>query len=447
MAPYPSSLRSVPHPGRGLGALKGVAAALAALLLAPAGARSAEAAHQGPLSLADAQRLALERNNDLRIAQAQVAAALAQLRVAREFPNPTVSLSTAKISTDGVPESTTLGNGLLARSYDSIASLSQLFQVGKRGLIQDAAKAGVRSAEFQRDDARRLLLQGVTQAYAAALAASSEADVLTDSAAKLRREADIAAHRFSAGDLSASDKAQLEIAADQDELNAESERAIARTAVVTLEILLGEASPQGGTVLADTLDDWGRRIPADLESEAIGARPDIAAAEAAVSQADSNLRLQQRQKIPDVTASMQYERNPPFQPDTVGFGLSFPLPVWDRFDGEILAARAAREQTLAQLDKARIQAAADVSAARVAYHEAAQRARRYESSLVPKSAEVLKSVSYSFEKGGAALVDLLEAERNDNSIRVGAAQAKADAASAAAALEAALGRIAGPPGS
>jgi cobalt-zinc-cadmium efflux system outer membrane protein len=443
MAHCRSSLRGVQGPRPRAGALQGLAAA-ATLFLALAQGRAADGPPRGPLTLADAQRLALERNSDFRIAQAQVAAALAQLRVAREFPNPTLSLSTAKISTDGVPESTVLGNGLLARSYDSIASLSQLFLVGKRGLIQDAAKAGVRSAEFQREDARRLLLQGVTQAYAAALAALSEAEVLTDSAAKLRREADIAAHRFSAGDLSASDKAQLEIAADQDELNAESERAIAKTAVVTLEILLGEASPQGSTVLADKLDDWVRRIPADLESQPIGARPDVAAAESAVSQADSNLRLQQRQKIPDITASMQYERNPPFQPDTVGFGLSFPLPVWDRFDGEILAARAAREQSLAQLDRARIQASADVSAARFAFHEASQRARRYEASLVPKSADVLKSVSYSYEKGGAALIDLLEAERNDNTIRVGAVQAKADAASAAAALAAALGRIEGP---
>jgi cobalt-zinc-cadmium efflux system outer membrane protein len=423
-----------------------VPAGVIVLGLALTRALAADDASPSPLTLAEAQRLALERNTDFRVAEAQVAAALAQLRVAREFPNPTLALSTAKISTDGVPESTALGNGLLARSYDSIASLSQLFVVGKRGLIQDAAKAGVRSAEFQRDDARRLLLQGVTQAYAAALAALRQADVLTDSAAKLRKEADIAGHRFSAGDLSSSDKAQLEIAADQDELNADSERAVAKTAVVTLEILLGEPRPQGATLLADTLDDWVRRIPADLEGAPMGARPDVAAAESAVRQADSNLRLQQRQRIPDITASMQYERNPPFQPDTVGLGLSLPLPIWDRFDGEILAARAAREQSQAQLDKARIQAAADVAAARVAFHEASQRARRYEESLVPKSSAVLSSVSYSYARGGAALIDLLEAERNDNAIRVAAVQAKADAASAAAALEAALGRIGGPPG-
>jgi len=424
-------------PLRGLGIAMALAVALCPVRGLAAGAS------QAPLTLAEACGLALERNADFRVARTQVDAALAQLRIAREFPNPTLGLSTAKISIDGTPEGTALGNSLLNRSYDSIASLSQLFVVGKRGLIRDAATAGVHSAEFQRDDARRLLLQAVTQSYAAALAALREADVLTDSAAKLRHEADIAVHRFQAGDLSASDRARLEIAADQDELNADAERATARTAVVTLEILLGEPAPTGSTPLADTLDKWMQSIPSDLGEAPVGHRPDIEAAESAVSHADTNVRLQQRQRIPDVTASVQYERNPPFQTNTVGVGLSLPLPLWDHFDGEVLFAKAAREQTQAQLDKTRIQAAADVAAARVAFHEASQRARRYQTSLVPKSADVARSVSYAFEKGGAALVDLLEAERNDNAIRVAAVQSQADTASSAAVLQAALGRIGG----
>jgi cobalt-zinc-cadmium efflux system outer membrane protein len=420
--------------------------ALLAAALAAACAAGAEDSGPAPLSLADARRLALERNADFRVAQLQVDAALAQLRVVREFPNPTLGLSTAKISTDGTPEGTAMGNGLLDRSYDSIVSLSQLFVVGKRGLLRDAARAGLQSSQFQRDDARRLLVQAVTQAYAAALAALSEADVLADSAAKLRREADIAAHRLKAGDLSASDEAQLEIAADQDELNADAERAAARTAVVTLEILLGYPSPAGTTPLADSLERWTQSIAPGLEQAPIGSRPDIAAAESTVTQADANVRLQERLKVPDVTASVQYERNPPAQPDTVGIGLSLPLPLWDRFDGEVLAAKAARAQTQAQLDKVRIQAAADVAAARVAYHEASQRALRYRTSLVPKSAQVAKSVSYAYEKGGAALVDLLEAERNDNLIRVAAVQAEADEASTAVSLQASLGLLSAPDG-
>jgi len=76
--------------------------ALLAAALAAACAAGAEDSGPAPLSLADARRLALERNADFRVAQLQVDAALAQLRVVREFPNPTLGLSTAKISTDGL---------------------------------------------------------------------------------------------------------------------------------------------------------------------------------------------------------------------------------------------------------------------------------------------------------------------------------------------------------
>jgi len=405
--------------------------------------RASAEGNLSPLTFGEARRLALERNTDLRVAQVQVEAALAVLRVAREFPNPNLGLSTAKISTDGTPEGTALGNSIQDRSYDSIASLSQLFVVGKRGLVRDAASAGVRSAEFQRDDARRLLIQAVAQAYVAALSSLKQADVLTDSAGKLRREADIAEHRFKVGDISSSDKAQLEIAADQDELNSYAERAIAKTAVVTLEILLGEPRPSGATPLADTLDQWVEKIPASLEQAPIGMRPDIKAAESAVGQADVNIRLQKRLRIPDITASIQFERNPPGQTNTVGIGISLPLPLWNHFNGEILAAKAAQEQTQAQLDKIRIQAAADLAEARLSYVEASQRARRYQSSLVPRSAEVTKNMSYAFQKGGATLTDLLEAERNDNVIRLAAVQSQADVAITAVSLQAALGHLDG----
>ena len=101
------------------------------LVLATAPSAGGRTPGDGPLTLVEARRLALARNQDFRIAQAQVEAALGQLKIARQFPNPTLGLSTADINTDGKPNGTILGNGLLDRSYDSIASLSQLFLVAK----------------------------------------------------------------------------------------------------------------------------------------------------------------------------------------------------------------------------------------------------------------------------------------------------------------------------
>ena len=82
-------------------------------------ATATNAVTNGPaaLSLADAKKISFQRNWDLLAAKSGIDAAQAQLIVAKEFPNPTASLSTAKI---GDRESgTTLGNGLWERNYDT----------------------------------------------------------------------------------------------------------------------------------------------------------------------------------------------------------------------------------------------------------------------------------------------------------------------------------------
>ena len=142
--------------------------------------------------------------------------------------------------------------------------------------------------------------------------------------------------------------------------------------------------------------------------------------------------------VPDLTVSVQFEHQPPDQPNTVGVGISFPLPLWNRNTSGILAAKAARDQAQAQLDKVRAQASAEVGNARVANREARIRADTYQRDLQPKSAQIAKTVAYSYSKGGASLVELLSAERNDNDIRLAAVQARADWLTASVALEAAL---------
>src|ERR1017187_5983763 len=67
--------------------------------------------NNGPLqrfSLADAQRMAFERNWALLAAAAGVDAATAQKIVAHQFPNPTVSHYTSLINVDNHPSSTVM---------------------------------------------------------------------------------------------------------------------------------------------------------------------------------------------------------------------------------------------------------------------------------------------------------------------------------------------------
>ncbi len=332
------------------------------------------------------------------------------------------------------------GNGYWDRNYDTVAAVNQLIEIGgKRRARKDSAAAGLKGAEARLADARRLLDQGVTQAYVGVLLAERNHDVLADSATSLRQKARIAGVRQRAGDISLADQNQIEIAAERLELDAAGAEAGARKTRVALEVLLGEKEPRGEIKLADSLDSLGNvSTEARNTPSATFSRPDLVAAEAARAQAEADLRLQKAVRIPDPTFLAQYEHEPPDQPNTVGFGVSFPLPLWNRNGGNLAAARAVLQQTTTNAEKVRAQVMADIAVARMSYSAAVTRWQRYRDELTPKSRQVRDSVSLAYENGGAALLDLLAAQRNDNEVRLATTQAAADAANAAANLRAAL---------
>jgi cobalt-zinc-cadmium efflux system outer membrane protein len=392
------------------------------------------------LSLAQARELAFERNWDLLAARSGMDAAQAQLIVAKEFPNPTASLSTAKLGNR--ESSTALGNGLEDRNYDSIAAVNQLIEIGgKRGDRQMAARAGVTGARAAFFDARRLLDQGVTKAYVAAVLAGENAKILNESAGYLRHEADLAEVKFKAGAISDADEKQIEISAEQLELQAKSADATAVQARIAVEILLGVNEPKGDWAAMDSLDQLVA-IPAAATNglNPRFARPDVVVADANLKSSVANLKLQKAMRIPDPTFSVGVEHNPPGggpEVNTFNIGVSFPLPLWNLNGGEIKAAEAARVQAKLTLEKAQAQVMADIANAGSEYDEAAQRWQRYRDQTAPKSATVRDSMAFAYEKGGASLLDLLEAERTDNDVRLALAQAQADTASATADVQAA----------
>ena len=401
----------------------------------PAQSPPATAGDASKLTLVEARRIAFEKNWDLLAAKSGVDMAVAQQIVARQFPNPTVSVSTAKINTDGNPSSTPAGNTFWHRNYDTIFSVNQLVEIGgKRSSRRNSSQAGATGARARFFDAKRLLDQGVTKAYVAALLAEDNVKILQQSALSLRREADIAATRFKAGDISDSDKKRIEINAQRFELSAQTAEVAAVSARVAVEVLMGVERPKGAWRSDETLEQLADSGAHGVEAKTGAARPDLLAAEADLKKASADLALQKALRVPDPTFLMQYEHEPPDQPNTVGVGVSFPLPLWNLNKGAIKSAEAAREQSALQVQKIQTQILTDIIVAERTYQDAAERRERYQKQISPKSGEVQKAVDFAYEKGGASLVDLLDAERDDNDVRLAAAQALADSANAAADL-------------
>ena len=386
------------------------------------------------LSLADARKIAARRNIDILTAQSDLEVATGQRQTAGQWPNPTLGLSSAKYKFGyGRSNGTALGNNFPNRSYDNIASVGQLVELGgKRTIRRQSGDAAIAAARARADEIRREVDLSVRKTYIASLLADANRGILDDSARSLRHEAALANVRFQAGDISTSDRDQIEIAAAQLELSAKSAANTAAAARVQLEVLLGETNPTGRTRLTDSLERLAGVAPtAALAPEA---RPDVIAAGASLAKAASDVRLEHANQIPDPTFQLQYEREPPDNLQSLGFAVSVPLPLPGYNQGAIRAARAAQTAAAAKLTQTLTASRGDLVTARLAYEEAKRRARAYQTRIRPQAERVRETVSYAYARGGASLLELLAAQRAANDVRAAELQAAADCATAAAAL-------------
>ena len=397
----------------------------------------ADAAGPVSLTLAEAEQRAVEHNWEQLAVRRDVAIADAQRMTAREFPNPSASVITTHINTDGRGNPAQVGNKLWDRSYDSVFSLTQPLEIGgKRAARQASALAGYEAARAQFADARRTLTFAVVRAYVAAALADATARIAAESAGYLRAQANVATTRLGAGDIAQFERDRIEIAARQMELQAQTARAVAAGQRVALEVLLGFENPRGGVGLRDDVESLAKAELPALSRHPLN-RPDLIQAEQALRKAEADLRLQRAMRIPDPALVVQYEHQPPDASNSVGVGVSFPLPLWSRNRGGIRAATMVRDQVALAVRKIRAQIAADFATSQVTYDEAFARWHDYTDNVRPRAERVRQSVSLAYEKGGVSLLDLLEAQRADNDVRVAAVQAAADAVIARAARQAA----------
>ena len=402
-----------------------VAAALCALAVST----RAEVAPRLPL--AEVRRLASERNSDLLAARADLESARASRVTAVALPNPALTYSTSKIPTDGSPADTIYGNGFYSRSYDTVVSASQLVEVGgKRRDRRVSADEGIAGAAARLADAARLLDAAVVRAYTAAGVARASVTIARETAASFGKTAGIAEEREAAGEISLSERTQIEIAAGRFLADAAQAELAYANAARTLGALLSlpAASPAEDLEAAHELispDPDPAGTPDDDETW-LTRRPDLRALEAAVRKAEAELALQKAFRVPDPTLLAQYERQPPDQRNTVGFGVSFPLPVFNLNGGAIRATQVAVETARRDFTRGRVRVRQDLAATHDALETARARAVRLVNDLLPKSQTVRDTVRFAYEQGAASLLELLEAERNANEIRLAAVSARGD---------------------
>ena len=157
-----------------------------------------------------------------------------------------------------------------------------------------------------------------------------------------------------------------------------------------------------------------------LRAAAIEVRPDIRSKRLLFSQRETDLKLAKAYRIPDLTVGAGYAVQGPQGPDNPGqaqLNIGLPLPLFNRNQGGIMQAEVAVQTAEADLNKTLNQVENEVD---VAYKNLLQSRRLVEAYLggvLDDARSTLTIVERAYERGGATILDLLDAARTSRTIQ------------------------------
>lgn len=379
--------------------------ASAALLYA-----SAAAAQQVPavLTLADAVRLAEERNPALQAARNATDAARADTVTARALPNPALTFESEGRSIFRSPPDD---------GHEYSVRLDQDLLLGSRRRLQiTGAETGVAVADARYEDARRRLVYEVRRAYLQAVLAKADQDVARTSIEEIDRVIGVNRARLEQGAISGVEFRRLQVErlrfAD-DVFAAELASRNARSALLALLNMPNLNQPfdlaeplvptSGAAAAAAPLD------PPALSLRALASRPDITAATGEVTRASTETRLQRALRTPTPTLGAGYKHNG--GNDTLLFGVTLPLPMFNRNNGPIARADAERREAENRAAAVRTEVNLDVQQAINAANVNRERVAYIERESLKNAQETRDIMLASYRAGAITLIDFLDAQR------------------------------------
>ena len=182
----------------------------------------------------------------------------------------------------------------------------------------------------------------------------------------------------------------------------------------------------------------------DFRQVALDARPDLQAALQTIQQSETNHKLAIANGSTDPTFSGWYtynsSNNNPNGIQTLGASVNIPLRIFDRNQGE-------KQRTLIDIDQShqaseatRAQVFSDVDSAYAQVESNIALLKPYKAKYKDQATRVRDTVTYSYQHGGASLIDMLNAQSDYRTVQLAYLQLIGSYLNAAGQLNLAVGR-------
>lgn len=389
------------------------------LTVVPAGAESAGQVY----SLDMIVDLALSKNPLVSSAEGTIEQQKGQQTAAGAYPNPTV---TGFGGHGSLRDAGRAGIGPLS----DIESLTEYnVTVGQpvewpalRAARQQVADLGFATANVGLLETRLNLASQVKVAFYDLLLAQQGADLARQNRDTVEGVARIVRARVKSGEAPQfeSIKAEVEVLKARQQLaRADNMVRISRVVVDTLT----------GGALGATYMVHGefRMVPRELQIDGLMVRmmerhPTILRLLRSVEQSEWKIEFERQARVPTVTVNGGYWRE--MGREAFQGGLSVPMPLWYRRQGEIAASLGAKRREEAELLRTRNELGRAVYQHYQDVRTTAELIDVFDKGLLHQAQEALRLAQFSFQQGASSLLEVLDAQRVQRQILLDYAEAR-----------------------
>jgi outer membrane protein, heavy metal efflux system len=411
--------------GRGL-----ALAALLAIVPSPTVAQAPPL--PSPLTLERAVDRFLARNLTVEAARYRVDVARAERLAAGLRPNPTLTLEAEDVKLSGPTPAGDL--------YQVTSSVSYPIELGdKRRLRVEAANASVAVAEARLVDVLQQRLADLKRAFYDVLLARAARQHARETRKTFDALVEFNQVRLEEGAVAEGELLKVRLERGKHDTALTQADLAVRQAGIKLLDLLGESEFSSAGMVTGALDVTATVPPLDeLRAMALSERASLQAAQHAAALAARRVALERARATVDVSPFLGLRRVG--ENNTILFGISIPLPVYDRNQGGI--ARAIAEEKAAGVEVAleRTRVLAEVESSWHAWQSARAQAASFERDLLRQAEESRAIALAAYQEGAIGLVEYLEAQRTLVDLRQQYARSLFDAHAALLLLERAAGR-------
>jgi outer membrane protein TolC len=381
------------------------------------------AAAQNPLSLAEAQRLAEQRSQQLAAQDLGAAASREMALSAARLPDPVLQLGIENVPVEGADKWSLTRDFMTMRR---VGVMQELTRKEKRSARAERFEAEAQKSLTEKEAMRAQIRRDTALAWMDAWYAEAMAGVVAQMRVRGLQEAQAAESEYRAGRGGQADVFMVRTSvAMLDDRAAEVERKV-RTARTLLARWTGvEDRPLGDKPFIGRVDPR-----AHGSEEELARHPQIAVLLRQEQLAAAEARVAAAARDPDWTVGLAYNVRGSAFGDMVSVGVSVPLP-WDRAnrqDREVAARLAMVEQARAQREEAVRQHVAEVRAMAHEWDSDRRRLLRYEGEIIPLAENRSQAAAAAYRAGKSTLSDVLAAQRAELETRLAALQLEAGVA-------------------